>query len=73
MEKQLTHHKTLDDAKRKELYRDTVQRRNLEAIEEKKFKTLARLEGLDIRSPGQASGKAYFSGGSASNGRRASP
>ena len=40
----------LEDIKRKEFYRDSGQKRNQDIIDEKKNKTLIRLEGVDIRN-----------------------
>jgi len=63
----MDHQKKLEDARRKEMYRDAVKKRSNEAVEEKKFKTLARLEGLEIRSPGASNNKNFFSTQSAGN------
>ena len=50
------HQKRLEDIKKKEFYRDSVKQRNNELLEEKKNKTLWRLEKIDMKSPGKQRG-----------------
>ena len=45
------HQRKLEDIKKKEFYRDAVKQRNNELIEEKKNRTLWRLEKIDVKSP----------------------
>jgi hypothetical protein len=52
----LDHQKRLEEIKKKEFYRDAVKQRNNEFIEEKKSKTLWKLEKIEMRSPGKQRG-----------------
>lgn len=44
------HNKKIEDIKRKQFYRDTVVQRNATLLEEKKNKTLWKLEKIELKS-----------------------
>jgi hypothetical protein len=68
----LNHQKKLEDIKKKEFYRDTVRKRNNDILEEKKNKTLWRLEKIAVGgSTSLERGKAGSAGGSEDRGGRA--
>lgn len=50
MKEQEEYQKRLYDIKRKEFYRDSVIKRNNDIIEERKNKTLWRLERIDLKN-----------------------
>lgn len=55
----MNHKRKLDEITKKEFYRDVVKQRNNQMIEEKKNKTLWRLEKIEPKgSPGKQRGKA---------------
>jgi hypothetical protein len=54
----MEHQKRLEEIKKKEFYRDAVKKRNNDILEEKKNKTLWRLEKIDLKnSPNRSSDK----------------
>lgn len=50
MQQTLDHHKKMDDIKRKQYYRDSVIQRNAMIEEDKKNKTLWKLEKIELKS-----------------------
>lgn len=57
-EEALDHQKRLEEIKKKEFYRDAVKKRNNDILEERKQKTLWRLEKLELKnSPNRLSDK----------------
>lgn len=46
----MDHSKKLDEIKKKQYYRENVIKRNNEIVEEKKNKTLWRLEKIDLKA-----------------------
>jgi hypothetical protein len=53
----LDYQKQLDDIKKKEMYREVVKKRNLDLIDDKKNRTLWRLEKIDMKGGRHLRGK----------------